>query len=271
MITCRRPRYTRLSLSRLLGCCDDDSRVWVWHNGTDEDTLDVIRPFLEHPRLHRFHHSIENQFVREPTNWIMREGTGEWLGVVADDTMITPTWLDALRTAHQDIAEAGILAGWHFHPDDFLADVAARKTRPFAEGHEIMINPWVQGSGVIMKRQCVEEIGLLGDHEKGFTGYCIRAAAAGWINGWYMPILPIDHMDDPRSPHTLLKSDADIAEHLPLSAQFRGIRTLEAWIAHLRRSARIVQEAPMDPRQYVGLRKRVRRLWTRVRRRELIY
>ena len=39
MITYNRPEYTRLSLERLLATCDESMRVWVWHNGTDEETL----------------------------------------------------------------------------------------------------------------------------------------------------------------------------------------------------------------------------------------
>ena len=271
MVTHARPAYTRLSLPRLLDSCDDAMRIWVWHNGNDPETLDIVRSLLPHPALHRLHHSPENQLLRAPINWFLSNADGDLLSLINDDCLVNDGWGRMLRQAHEDVDAFGVLACWHFSTEDYLPELAERKTRTFTCGHRIMLNPWVQGSGIVMKRRCAETVGLLGPNERGFTSYCIRVAAAGWINGWYMPILPIDHMDDPRSPHTLLKTDADIARHLPLSAQFRGIDSIEGWISHLRRSARIVQESPIDPRQYIGLRKRVRRLWTRVRRRELMY
>ena len=122
-----------------------------------------------------------------------------------------------------------------------------------------------------MKRQCVGQNGPMRQQEPGFTPCCIRLANAGWINGWYLPLVPLDHMDDPRSPNTLLRTDADLAVHMPLSARLRETHTITAWVEHLRRSARIVQEAPMDPRVYVGVRRKIRRSWARLRRQEVLY
>ncbi len=98
----------------------------------------------------------------------------------------------------------------------------------------------------------------------------MRVATAGWVNGWSVPLVPIDHMDDPRSPRTALHTDADLAANMPLSAQFRKTHTLEQWRAHLRLSARAIQEAPADPRLYVGVRKKIRRRWARLRRQEVM-
>jgi hypothetical protein len=57
-------------------------------------------------------------------------------------------------------------------------------------------------------------------------------------------------MDDPRSPHTLLKTDRDVERYNPLSAVTFGVRTLEGWRARLKRSARIVQSAPTSLPRY---------------------
>ncbi len=271
MVTHARPHYTRLSLPRMLESCDDTMRVWVWHNGTHAETLQVVRANLDHPRLHRFHHSSSNQLLREPINWFFRNAQGGLLGFLNDDCLVSDGWADKLRKAHQDVAQFGVIACWHFPVEDYLPELAQKKTHRFACGHQLMVNPWVQGSGVIMKRECVEALGALPARDKGFTRYCIRIAAAGWINGWCVPLVPIDHMDDPRSPHTMLKTDADLERHLPLSAWMRGTRTIEAWTAHLRKSARVVQESPIDPRLYLGVRKRIRRFWTRMKHQELLY
>lgn len=271
MITHARPHYTRLSLPRLLDSCDENTRVWVWHNGMDAETLDVVRANLDHPRLHRFHHSRSNELLREPINWFFDNSDGHLLGFVNDDCLVSEGWVERLSRVHHDVDQLGVIACWHFPLEDFLPDVARQKTRRFEGGHQLMLNPWVQGSGIMLKRQCVDAMGRLPSKDKGFTSYCIRIAAAGWTNGWCVPLVPIDHMDDPRSPNTMLKTDADIERHLPLSAWLRGTRTIESWTAHLRMSARAIQESPIDPRLYVGVRKKIRRLWTRIKQQELLY
>ena len=91
MITYNRPQYTRLSLQRLLDTAPEDARIWVWHNGTDEETLDVVRSHVGHPRFHQFHQSRENVKLTEPTNWLWRESSG---GLWGKSTMILCPWLD---------------------------------------------------------------------------------------------------------------------------------------------------------------------------------
>ncbi len=271
MITCNRPHYTRLSLPKLLESCDESMRVWLWHNGNDAETLDVVKQYADHPRVHRFHHSSENLYVIDPINWLFTESDAELLSVIADDCVVSPGWAAKLARAHRAIPRLGIVACWHFPMEDFCLDRAQHKISEYAPGVQLMANPWVQGSGIMLKRACATELGTLPMRDRGFTPWCIRLTNRGWINGWHYPLVPIDHLDDPRSKDTMLRTDADLADHLPLSARFRGIDSLDDWVAHLKRSARIVQEAPSDPRLYVGVRKKVRRLMTRLRREELMY
>lgn len=271
MVTHDRPAYTRLSLRRLLDSCDDAMRVWVWHNGPDAETLEVVESMRGDPRLHRFHRSPDNQRLRAPINWLFEHARGDLLSFVNDDCVVSPGWAQTLRAAHAAVGQLGVLACWHFPLEDFLPEIAERKIRTFAGGHRVMVNPWVQGSGIVLKRGCVDRLGPLPARDRGFTRYCIRLAARGWINGWHLPLVPIDHLDDPRSPNTMLRTDADLAAHLPLSAQYRGVGTIADWVSHLRKSARAVQEAPADPRLYVGLRKKIRRLRMRLEKQELLY
>jgi len=271
MITHRRAEYTAQSLPALLDAGDESTRVWVWHNGDDRATLDVIDAYRDHPRLHRFHHSPENQLVRAPTNWLFREATGSYLGVVADDCVVHPGWAQKLRRMHEDEPSFGVLACWHWRQEDFDEPLAVRKIRAFRGGHRLLVHPWTQGSGVLIKRRCIEQIGLLPEKDKGFTHHCVRLARRGWINGWAVPIIPIDHLDDPRFAQSMLRSDAALLEHLPLSAKLRGVKTVAQWADHLTRSARAMQIAPSDPGAYVGWRSRLRRLGLRLTGGDLTY
>jgi hypothetical protein len=72
-------------------------------------------------------------------------------------------------------------------------------------------------------------------------------------------------MDDPRSPNTLLKTDEDLKKYMPLSAEKNGAPTLKDWQAQLRRSARLMQEASTDVRQWTGWRRKVKNVKHRIK------
>ncbi len=260
MITHARPAYTERSLARLLESCDDHARVWVWQNGNDPETLAVVRAFQGHPRLYRFHHSEQNRKLLEPTNWLWREAPGALLGKVDDDCAVPLGWIETFRAAHADNAELGGIACWHFPEDDFDAELCAPKIRDLVGDRQLLQNMWLPGSGYLMKRACIESGGLLADGQT-FTNYCVALALRGWIHGFHLPLLLQDHMDDPRSDHTLLRTDEDFRRFAPLSARANGVDTVRAWDAQLRRSARLVQSASIDPRDYSGPRK----WWKRVK------
>ena len=256
MITHRSAGYLHLSLPRLLASCGDMDRVWLWHNGDDEETLEALRHYRSDPRIARFHHSRENVKLRPPTSWLWTESRGNYLSKVDDDCLVSPGWLDIFVAAHETNPSFGFVGSWRHPEEDFRPELASRKTRTFDGGHQLLLNLWVQGSGYLVRRSRISRLGLLRDNES-FTGYCIRMAKVGAVNGYYFPFVPEDHMDDPRSPHTLIKTDEDLRRRMPLSAQANGVRTVDDWLGQLQRSAMLLQTAPIDPRYYGGWRQKV--------------
>lgn len=265
MITYRSAGYLHLSLPRLLETLGEQDRVWLWHNGDDEATIEALRPFTTDARVHRYHHSRENVKLREPTTWLWRDTPARFVSKVDDDCLVSPGWLDTFAAAHDANPDFGVIGSWRHPEEDFLPEVAARKIQTFNGGHQLMRNLWVQGSGYLMDRDLVVRQGPLGDQES-FTGYCIRAARLGAVNGFYYPFVPEDHMDDPRSAHTLIRTDTDLAARMPLSARAHGVTTVEAWTAQLRQSAVVLQEASLDPADYSGWRARRRAVARRLAR-----
>ena len=265
MITHNRPGYARLSLPRLLETCDESCRVWLWHNGGDEKTLEVARSFREHPRVHRFFQSAENRKLREPTNWLWENSEGHYVGKVDDDCLVSAGWIQQLRRAHELKPDLGVVASCHFWPGDLDLNACRKKVESLGEGLSLLRNCWVGGSAYLMKRECIASQGLLREKES-WTEYCIRLALAGWKIGWLVPLVAQEHMDDPRSPHCRLKTDADLQKLLPLSARMRGVKDLVSWQAQLQRSASFVQTASIDPRHYIGWRARAQMLRRRTRR-----
>ncbi|KAA0233282.1 MAG: glycosyltransferase [Actinobacteria bacterium] len=266
MITYRSPEYVRRSLPMLLDGCDDAMRVWVWHNGDDRETLEVVRSHVDHPALHRFHHSRENVKLRAPTNWLWSSSDARYFSKVDDDCLLQQGWARELASAHQACEQFGVIGSCRWFEEDLRPELLERKTESFPCGRRILRNPWVQGSGYLVKRECVAAVGMLAP-DRSFTQWCIEVALAGFVNGWLVPFVREDHMDDPRSPNTSLRTDEDLQRRLPLSARSRGVATIDDWRAQLQGSALAVQLAPADPRSYRGWRNVVRRARRATRRR----
>jgi len=263
MITHNRPNYTRLSLRCLLDSCDRNMRVWLWHNGLHAPTLEIVRELSRHPRVYRFHESPVNVKLREPMNWVMGEGDGAYFAKVDDDCVVHEGWHRPLVAALRADPGLGVAACWHFQESDFDVQAAAPKIREYTNGIRIMLNPWVQGSGFMMKRECIDECGLIPSTVRSFTPYCWILFEHGWRLGWPLPLVQIDHMDDPRSLNSRFKTEEDFLRNPPLGATFGDVRSLAEWKERVRWLAREVIEAPLEPRAYTGWRS----LAIRVRRR----
>ncbi|WP_413452143.1 glycosyltransferase [Georgenia phoenicis] len=256
MITYHSAGYLHLSLPRLFETLGERDRVWLWHNGDDEATLEALRPYREDPRVHRFHHSRENVKLREPTNWLWQESSATYVSKVDDDCRVSPGWLDTFSAAHEANPQLGVVGSWRHPDEDVVPELAARKIVDLAGGHRLMRNLWVQGSGYLLPRALTSRHGGIRE-EESFTGYCIRLSRGGALNGFYYPFVPEDHMDDPRSPYTLIRTDADLRERMPLSARANGVTTVADWTAQLVQSARVLQTASLDVRAHSGWRRRV--------------
>ena len=259
MITYRSAAYIRHSLPRLLDSLGPGDRVWLWHNGDDEATIETLREFRIDPRVFQYHHSRENVRLRAPTNWIWQESTAPYVSKVDDDCLVSPDWLDTFESAHEANPQFGVIGSWRHFEEEFRPALANKKIRTFHGGHQLMLNHWVQGSGYLLKHSLIEKHGGLRPQES-FTHYCLRLARAGAVNGFYYPFVAEDHMDDPRSPHTLIHTDADLADRLPLSAQANNVRTVADWTEQQVHSAILLQAASLDLRVYQGWRRKVRTL-----------
>lgn len=265
MITYNSPDHVRKSLPHLLATCDDAARVWLWHNGDDEETLEAVRSYADDPRVHRFHHSRENVRLRPPTNWLWAESDADLVSKVDDDCLPEHGWIQRLREAHAANPQFGAVGCWRFRDEDFVPELAEQKIQQFAGGVQLLRNHWVQGSGYLLPRAMVQRHGPIRD-DQSFTQYCIQLARAGAVNGWLYPFLREENMDDPRSPHTLFPDDEAFRRRMPLTAQTLGITTVADWAQQEHESAVAVQAASLDLREYAGWRAKRRNLRKRLQR-----
>lgn len=227
MIAHDRPKYVALALPSLLESADETLRVWVWQNGGDPEVTKIIDDHLDHKRMHRVHRSPHNAKLREPTNWLWRESDATYLGKVDDDTLVPKGWLSTLKNAHEKEPRLGVLGCWVHPASDYNEQLAKQKISLYG-GLRLLENPWMAGSGYLMKRTCVLDHGLLAPDET-FPSFCVQLAWLGWINGWPLPLLLAEHMDDPRSTFCILKTEEDFQRLKPLTAVKNNVRTLEQW------------------------------------------
>jgi hypothetical protein len=230
-----------------------EMRVWVWHNGMDSETIDVVSSLSSHPRFHKMYHSSDNQKLRNPTNWFWENSDGAFLSKVDDDCLLPDGWGRKLREALLSNSKLGIIGCWRYYDEDFLPEAANKKIQLFSENHRVMVHGFVQGSGYVMRRDIYRQCGRIRESES-FTTYCLRSALNGWVNGWYFPFIHEDHMDDPRSPNYSIKDDKDFVENLSLTQKNRKIFTLDQWLRYSRIEAIRLQEVIIDPRSYFGMR-----------------
>lgn len=262
MITHNRPGFTERALSQLLDTCDDSMRVWVWHNGTHQETLDVVRKHRAHPAFHHLEHSVENKRLAEPTNWFWKNSNAQYLTKVDDDCLLPLGWAQSLIKAHEAHSELGSICCWRFYDEDTLPEALEKKTVTLKTNQQLVRNSWVQGSGYVMKRELVEQCGPL---RESYPAYCIRAARSGWQNGWLYPFIHEEHMDDPRSEFYPYKNDQDFLEHRPLTAIQDGVESLAEYKRHTKYMAKLVQIAHPDPKFHSGWRKKLSNLKLRLK------
>ncbi len=265
MVTHRRPDYLQRSLPRLLDQCDGIARVWLWHNGGDDNALTIVRKYADHPAVAEVRHCAENVGQVPAINWLFEQAEGKYLSKVDDDCLVADGWIEELRAAHESVEKLGVVGTWRFFPEDFVPELAERKMIDLPGGHRLLRNHWVQGSGFLLKRECVEIMGRLGEREM-LPSWFTRLGLDGWVNGWVHPFIREDHMDDPRSPNTAMRSDEDLLARMPLTAARHGVTSLDDWIARLQATARDVQAAPLDAKYHRGWRRQRDRLRRRLRR-----
>jgi len=244
MITHRRAEYVRRSLPRLLESAGDRTRIWLWHNGEDQETLDAVSQYSQHPAVFATHHSSVNVGIRTPTNWMWSQAKGEFISKVDDDCLVDLDWIEGIRRVHSSSTKTGVIGSWRFLEEDFCPDFAMAKVQRFDGGERVLRNHWVQGSGYLARRSLIDEVGLLRNDES-FPDWCLRVARAGHLNGWCFPFVHEEHMDDPRSLYTMFTSQQRFSEYRPLHARMVGIERLEDWKLEQHREALRVQMAPI--------------------------
>ena len=268
LVTHNRLEYTKKTIARLLEDPGEEFELYIWDNASKDQTPEYLMDGIKDPRLAEVVLSKENAGQTGAMNYAWKKTKAELVGKLDNDCLVTPGWTRILSQAHIDIENLGAVACWHYPFDEFDESAArnAGKIQTF-DKHQIVRHPWVCGSGFIMKRKTFQKFGYWKDGcDIGTTDYFLNMALAGEINGWYYPLVLQEHMDDPRSKHSLVTDNESLREMYNVTFTLRKHKILDIKSRWGRRPMVLknLNSEPWDAKYYVGWRGKLNKIKKRL-------
>ena len=262
-ITYNRLDYTKLALSSVLADPTEEFSLTIWDNASTDGTVVYLKNEVNDPRIVDIVFSKKNVGQISAMNEIWGKSKADLLGKLDNDCLMTPGWTRLLAQAHEDIAQLGVVACWHYPPEDFDYERAKHKIHTF-NGHKIFRHPWTCGTGLLVKRATFDRFGPI--QGKGTTPYWLKIALSGYINGFYYPLVHQEHMDDPKSKHSHLKDEASYqaAKAVTVNINSPGQETLAGRWRWRQEVLNNLLDDPWDANYYIGWHSKLRRIKKRV-------
>lgn len=253
-INSNRLGYTRQAAAALLADPTEEFILSIWDNASTDGTREFLES-LDDPRIGRKVLARENVFLTGAANEIFGKSKADLLAIIPDDFLVPAGWTRALAAVHRDLPEAGLISSWFLGAALFDEQRASHKIQTFGK-HRILRHPWTGGGAALFKRKDWEEAGRF---EGISTPECWkRMARNGRINGFLVPPIFVEHMDDPWSPYY----NGTVS---PIR-RLRGTITNEkAWEFHLA-VIRELLDGPWDVKCYLGWRGKLREQMNKIRR-----
>lgn len=261
-LSCNRLHYTKYSMPALLADPSEEFSLTIWDNGSTDGSREFLEA-VKDPRIVKKVFSPKNVGAYPVLSQAIAESSADLIGFVADDLLVTPGWSRILAAAHAEVPDFGRLSCWHLAPEEFDYERARHKMQTFGR-HQILRHPWTNGCG-LSKLKALRDVGPLRPGESE-NAYWTRIALGGYVNGFYYPLIPVEHMDYPWSTYFVFAGRFEEWLKQSSAARLNGIRTMEdakAWHCVVLNN---LLDEPWDARQYVGWRATVRRGKDKMRR-----
>jgi glycosyltransferase involved in cell wall biosynthesis len=264
LIAYNRLDYTKQALVSILADPKEEFFLTIWDNASTDGTVEYLKNEVNDPRISDIVFSKRNVGQAAAVNEIWSKSKADLLGKLDNDCIVTPGWTRILAQAHKDIPNLGVVACWHFPPEDFDYERAKHKIQKFGN-HQIFRHPWTCGTGLLIKRETFKRMGPI--QNEATTKYWLNMAKEGYINGFYYPLIYQEHMDDPRSSYCRITDEKTYrkAAEVTFGLQAGRYHNNEGRMKWREEIVRNLLDDPFDPRYYVGWWAKVRRLKSRMR------
>lgn len=264
-VTYQRFEYTKLALASVLADPAEEFSLTIWDNASTDETVQYLKNEVSDPRIADVVFSKENVGQIAAVNEIWGRSKADLLGKLDNDCIVTPGWTRTLAEAHSDVEQLGVVACWHYPLDDFDERAAreAGKIQTFGR-HQIVRHPWTCGTGLLIKRSTYDTFGPLPGTTT--TAYWMRLARAGYVNGFYYPLISQEHMDDPRSEHCLIRDDESLQKYHDVTVVLRrnNIQSMKDRWKRREWDLKTLNSGPWQVKRYVGWPARIRARWQKV-------
>jgi len=260
-VTYNRVEYTKKALASVLADKTEEFNLYIWDNASTDGTIEFLKREVKDPRIKDIVFSRTNVGQTTAVNTIWGQSMADLVGKLDNDCLVTPGWTRTLARAHADIPDLGVVACWHYFASDFDFQRAKHKIQRFGE-HQILRHPWTCGTGLLLKRATFAEAGTFRDGAT--TRYWMNLASMGYINGFYYPLIPQEHMDDPKSSHSMLKDEASYneAKKVTFSLNNLNLQTLDDRLAIREKILANLLDEPWQVEHYLTFKGKVRRWFT---------
>jgi len=263
-ITYNRLHYTKLALASVLADPEEEFSLTIWDNASTDGTSEYLKKNINDHRITNIVYSKVNIGQTAAVNEVWSKSKGDLLGKLDNDCLVTPGWTRTIAQAHKDFDNFGVVACWHFFPEDFNYQLARHKIQQFGQ-HRILQHPWTCGTGLLIKRETYRKLGPI--QNNATTQYWLNMALAGYINGFYYPLIYQEHMDDPKSKYCRIidEESFDSAVSTTVGLQAGRYKDLKGRLQWREEIVRNLLCDPHDPHYYIGWRSKLRSIktWTR--------
>jgi len=261
LVTYNRLEYTKKTIGSLLND-KDEFDLYIWDNASTDGTQAYLKDELKDPRIKEVFLSSANLGQTAAMNYFWGKCDTELVGKLDNDILVSPGWIRILTQAHKDIEMLGAVACWHFREEDFNYEIGKHKIQQFGN-HMIFRHPFVGGTGFLLKRKTFLKMGHWeeGSPNIGTTSYFLKMALAGYINGWYYPLVIQEHMDDPISNHCIFKDDNTLMEVYDITYTLRT-NNIKTFNDRLKRRDYVLNgifNGPTEAKYYMGWRVKIKR------------
>lgn len=242
MITWNRFHYAKRTIDNLLSTSDDFRLHW-WDNGSTDGVAEYISDIADRRIVLKCRHD-SNAMQTIPTLWFLEHCRAAVIGKVDDDTLVPAGWTMPIRAAIEEDDRLGMVGCWTYWPEDYERNVeAARKKIRTVGAHSILWNIGIGGTAFLVRKALALKF-LVKDHNGvAFPVNRWGMSAAGYVSGWYFPLIWSEHMEDPRSTYCAMRDPLDRAD-VALTARTRRFSTKQQYQEWIMRDADSLLSTP---------------------------